>query len=69
MVEGRNMAIAKNILRWQSYIEKETGKVKKGGWVKQLPELVEYYNNHLPKRRKTHFIDPVLVGDKKNNNV
>ena len=24
MVEGRNMAIAKNILRWQSYIEKET---------------------------------------------
>lgn len=64
-VEGRNMAIAKNILRWQSYIEKLTGKVKKGGWKKQLPELVEHYNNNLPKRRKSNFDDPVLVSDKK----
>lgn len=60
MVERKNKNIGSIIIKYQASKELQTGKVEKR-WVKQLPFLIKYLNENLPKINYSKLNDEILV--------
>lgn len=59
-VEGKNKVIGRLLSAYQN--DKEMTKKKQvKGWIDQLPYLITYLNENLPKRSKKHLEDDVLT--------
>jgi len=50
LIEAKNKMLGNVIMSFQAKKELENGKRVKGGWVKQLPELVKYFNSQADKK-------------------
>lgn len=59
-IEGKNKTIGRILSAYQN--DKEMIKKKQvKGWVEQLPFLITYLNEHLPKRSKKYLSDDILA--------
>ena len=60
-VENKNKTIGKLLMAYQNNQEFEKKKVVKGPWVKELPFLIKYLNEHLPKKDNKDLTDDILA--------
>jgi hypothetical protein len=59
-VESKNKQIGNLLTAYQVFEELKTGKINRK-WIKQLPEVVKYLNDNLPKRNYHKLSNEIMV--------